>query len=204
MEKSDKERLEAVVANDIAAFEQLYKLYYKRLYILAFKYMNDESVAEEIVNDVFMKLWKDAGQLTIQQSLSGYLSRCVINRALTLLKNQKLQAAQQTSYWQAGVDAEDADAVDIAALLEKKLLHLEMAIESLPAQCKKVLIMSKFEKRKQQAIADNLGISIKTVKNHLSLSYAKIRVYFEEHKLISVFFAFLHFAIGTFWMFRNH
>jgi RNA polymerase sigma-70 factor (ECF subfamily) len=58
---------------------------------------------------------------------------------------------------------------------ELLLLRLEKALELLPPQCKKVMMMSRFEKLKQQEIADRLNISIKTVKNHLTYGFSKIR-----------------------------
>ncbi len=79
---------------------------------------------------------------------------------------------------------------DEALVLEQQLQQLEMALDQLPPQCKKVMMMSKFDKFKQQEIADRLNISIKTVKNHLTQGYEKIRVMLSKEQVFLLFLFF--------------
>lgn len=165
--------LDRICKKDQGSFEVLYKDYYKKLYILAFKYCRNQEVAEEIVNDVFLKIWQDAVRIKITQSLGHYLSRCVVNASINHLNREKKMSGKQEKFLTEFQEEEHPE--DDAKLLEEKLLKLEQAIELLPPQCKKVMMMSKFDKYKQQEIADTLDISIKTVKNHLTQGYEKIR-----------------------------
>ncbi|NII83222.1 RNA polymerase sigma-70 factor [Pedobacter riviphilus] len=170
----DADLMRGIRQKDKKSFEQLYKLYYKKNYLLAYKYLRNQEQAEEIAHDVFLKLWNNGDEILIKQSLGAYLSRSIINGSLNLIKKQQRFDAHIENY-QYSID-EVEEFSDEAQLLEDKLERLEQAIETLPPQCRKVLMMSKFENCKQQEIADALNISIKTVKNHLTLGYEKIRV----------------------------
>lgn len=189
MTDRDIELLKAVGKKDNQSFEALYKSYYKKLYVLAYRYLRSEEAAEEVVNDVFLKIWADAAQLTINQSLGSYLSRCVINAALNRIKKEKQEAVKQEQYTTGFEEIDDEN--DEAQLLEDKLMRLEKAISDLSPQCQKVLMMSKFDKCKQQEIADTLNISIKTVKSHLTYGYQRIRsIMGKEGLFIFIFILF--------------
>jgi len=132
--------------------------------------VRDQTIAEELTNDVFMMLWENAGKLIINQSLGAYLSRSVINLSLTYLKKNQRLLERNTDYSKELDLTDEEDQTDSAALYESKLLMIESILEGLPPQCRKIVLMSKYDKMKQQEIADQLGISIKTVKNHLMIA----------------------------------
>ncbi|MDR6737208.1 RNA polymerase sigma factor [Sphingobacterium sp. 2149] len=196
---NDVDLLKKIVQKDRDAFEAIYKAYFRKLYILSFRYVRDESIAEELTNDIFMMLWENAGKLTINQSLGAYLSRSVINLSLTYLK-KNLRLLERNNEYSKELDLTDEeDQTDSAALYESKLLMIESLLEGLPPQCRKIVIMSKYDKMKQQEIADQLGISIKTVKNHLTIAYDKIRVALAKQKnSLLLLIAFLFFSLGLF------
>lgn len=172
MSDQDKALFSRICKKDQLAFEQLYIAYHRKLLILAYKYVKDEEQAEEIVNDVFLKIWTNASQLNIAYSLSAYLSRSVANRCLNVIREQKRMTIKLEKYQADTTELYDEDE---AVILEERLLKLEKVLDTLPPQCKKIIMMSKFEKCKQQEIADRLNISIKTVKNQLTIGYEKIR-----------------------------
>jgi RNA polymerase sigma-70 factor (ECF subfamily) len=154
----------SIQQKDIRAFEGFYKQQYKSFFMAAFKYLNDSSLCQEVVNDVFMKIWEDAEKLTIESSLRSYVYRAVINRSINVLNKQKKEAKhlKELRYVQD-------ETYELRQIEENELkIALYKAIEQLPDQCKRVFCMSRFEQLKQQEIADKLGISIKTVKNHIT------------------------------------
>jgi RNA polymerase sigma-70 factor (family 1) len=149
---------------DDKAFETYYKMHYKNFFVMACRYLKNTAQAEEILNDVFIKLWEDGNEISIDSSLKSYIYRAIINRSLNeIQKNKKdlnlvinLHNSREESY-------------ELREIEENELrLKLFDAIELLPEQCKKVFHLSRFEELKQQEIADRLGISIKTVKNHIT------------------------------------
>jgi RNA polymerase sigma-70 factor (ECF subfamily) len=154
-------------------FEAVYNQYYKSLYLRCYHYVSNHELAEEIVHDVFINLWSNGRQLTITHSLKGYLFKCVINGALNHIKKEKTNEGRLDQYSRL----QEAGIIEtgLADETEELYVRLEHALRQLPPQCKTVILLSKFEKLKQQEIAGRLGISIKTVKNHLTYGYSKIR-----------------------------
>lgn len=154
----------------IETFERYYQEHYKSFFLMAFKYLKDSSQAEEIVNDVFLKIWEDGSKITIETSLKSYLYRSIINRCINMIhknKKEKLIRVELNSLPEEGYELK---------LIEETELRVQLyaAIDKLPDQCKRIFEMSRFEGLKQQEIADKLGISIKTVKNHITLALKQL------------------------------
>jgi RNA polymerase sigma-70 factor (ECF subfamily) len=139
----------------------------------------------------------EAPRLNIAHALRPYLSRSVVNRSLNVIRQENRQAAKFNQY-QVNALIPDGDE-DEAAVLEEQLLQLEKALEGLPPQCKKILLMSKFEKCKQQEIADRLNVSIKTVKNQLTIAYEKIRKATSGNVAFSILFFIATIILGLFY-----
>jgi RNA polymerase sigma-70 factor (ECF subfamily) len=121
-------------------------------------------MALEIVNDVFVTIWEDAAGITIQTSLKSYIHRAVINRSLNLLlkdKKEKLRRQELGQLLQEIAESRELEDHELKVRLYRE-------IDQLPEQCRKVFKMSRFQAMKKQEIADELGISVKTVKNHLN------------------------------------
>lgn len=149
---------------DLAAFERYYKENYTAFFLIACKYLKDAQRAREIVNDIFVKLWQESGNLSIDTSLKSYLYRAVINRCLDTLDKQKRER-QDFREWSRRPE----EPVVLRHMEDNEFeLRVLRAIDQLPEQCRKVFRMSREEKLKQQEIARRLGISIKTVKNHMT------------------------------------
>jgi RNA polymerase sigma-70 factor (family 1) len=193
----ENELFARICQKDQKAFEQLYRTHYRRLLILAFQYVKSKEMAEEIVNDVLMKIWKEAPRLNIAHSLRPYLSRSVVNRSLNVIRQQNRLTVKLEQYQAGSIKTDESE--DQAAVLEDQLLKLEQALEGLPPQCKKILMMSKFEKCKQKEIAERLNVSIKTVKNQLTIGYEKIRKAIGSPVTISIIFLIATLILGLFY-----
>jgi len=155
---------------NIEAFERYYQEHYKSFFLMAFKYLKDSSQAEEIVNDVFLKIWEDGSKITIETSLKSYIYRSIINRCINMIhknKKEKLKRVELSSLPEVGYELKQIEETELQ-------LRLYAAIDKLPDQCKKVFEMSRFEDLKQLVIADKLGISIKTVKNHITIALKQL------------------------------
>jgi RNA polymerase sigma-70 factor, ECF subfamily len=170
MDPSEEIIWKKIQYKDNKAFESYYKMHYKSFFVMACRYLKNSEQAEEVVNDVFMKIWEDGNKISIDSSLKSYIYRSIINRSLNeIQKNKKdlnlaidLYNTQEESY-------------ELREIEENELkIRLFKAIDLLPEQCKKVFQLSRFEELKQQEIADKLGISIKTVKNHITHALKEI------------------------------
>jgi RNA polymerase sigma-70 factor (family 1) len=168
---------------DEATFERFYKEHYKRFFLMSCKYLKDPTLAEEIVNDVFLKIWEDGDKMKIESSLTSYLYKAVINRSLNLLNKNKKESA-----WSADMSLIPEESYELRQIEENEMMvKIYAAIDQLPDQCKRVFEMSRFEELKQQEIADKLGISIKTVKNHITIALKQLNIALLQELLLLVF-----------------
>jgi RNA polymerase sigma-70 factor, ECF subfamily len=163
-------------------FERYYKEHYKSFFLMACKYVKDAVQAEEIVNDVFMKLWEDGDTIVIESSLKSYIYKAIINRSLNVIQKNKRDIMHHS---EAGEIPDTG--YELREIEENELkVRLYTAIDLLPDQCKKVFEMSRFEELKQQEIADKLGISIKTVKNHITIALKQLSKSVENYLLFLI------------------
>jgi len=184
--ESDKYLMDAIVSRDKKVFELFYKKYYKQLFALAYRYTEQAQSAEEIVHDVFIMIWNKADQLNIQYSMKSYLFRSVVNSALNVIKKEKIDAEKRTAYLSVN-DIELSDIDEHQKDAEEAMLKgLEEALELLPERCRQVMYLSRFGKLKQREIAEQMDISIKTVKNHLTYGFQKLREHMENRKHIII------------------
>ena len=160
------EQLDLLLAKkDEAAFEQVFKRHYKNLHAYAFTMIKDEDDAEEMVQQVFFKLWERSENLTFSGPIAAYLYRAVHNESLNFLKHQKVKASHQLRVAYSMKDKSEQAYGKIASKeLENKFRE---ALNELPEQCRTVFQLSRFEDMKYKEIADKLNISIKTVENHM-------------------------------------
>ena len=159
---------------DEAAFEQVFKNHFKRLHAYAFTILRDEIQAEEMVQQVFFKLWERNENLSLTGSISSYLYRAVHNESLNYIKHQKVRSNHQLNVAYSMKNEVEHPAKKImAGELEKKI---HTALNELPEQCRTIFQMSRFDEMKYREIADKLGISIKTVESQMSKALRLLRV----------------------------
>lgn len=171
----EKQLLERLSKDDEAAFRVIFDRYRGRLYFFAWSITQSEMVAEEIVQDIFLKLWTQRKELTELNSLNAWLQILTRNHAYNYLKrlsNEKiiLKELAETRDHSSGTNN------DIQWREYQRILR--HAIDDLPARQKEVYIMSRAEDMSYAEIAEQLGISVNTVKFHMkeALSFIKSRV----------------------------
>jgi RNA polymerase sigma-70 factor (ECF subfamily) len=160
---------------DARAFEVLFKLHYARLTLFANRFVNDLSVAEEIVADVFTDLWEKGHEVTFSTSVSSYLYKMVQNRSLNYLKHQKIENLYVSYLEKNNLFDEVRGAVE-NGYEEKELAHqIKAAINTLPEKCREIFVLSRFSDMKYKEIASQLNISPKTVERQVSIALEKLR-----------------------------
>lgn len=155
-------------------FEDVFKANFKNLHAYACTIVKDDIMAEEMVQNVFYKIWERKAHLSIQTSLIAYLYRAVYHESLNYLKHQKVKTAYQ-SYATARMN-QQTDNAEKKVLLGELEQRLRTALQELPEQCRTIFQMSRFEELKYQEIADRLGLSIKTVENQMGKALKLMRL----------------------------
>lgn len=171
---------------DERAFEQVFKQHYKPLHAYAFTLLKDDAAAEEMVQNVFYKLWERTDGLHITGSLAAYLYRAVHNESLNYLKHRKVRSEHslRVSYHMDGRGESATRTVRMKELEEK----LRAALAELPEGCRTVFQLSRFEELKYSQIAEVLGISVKTVENQMGKALKLLRTRLAEFLTLAIIF----------------
>ncbi len=173
MEFQDEQMASLLSKRDEAAFEQVFKTHYKNLHAYAFNILKDEDEAEEMVQQVFFKLWERSENLSFSGPVAAYLYRAVHNESLNFLKHQKVKAGHQLHVaYSMKNKSETGQGKMMGKELENKFRE---ALNELPEQCRTVFQLSRFEDMKYREIADKLDISVKTVENHMGKALKLLR-----------------------------
>lgn len=159
------------------AYRYLYTHYYALLCHIAQEYVNDKFLAETLASDVFFHLWEIHETLDIQLSLRSYLIKAVRNHCVDFLslKQEQVEVTFSTLGNEASFQGRYISDEDypLGLLLEKELeTEIMDAIDRLPEECHRVFWKSRFEKKTYKEIAEELGISINTVKYHIKNALA--------------------------------
>lgn len=162
---SDSDIVRAIRQGQESAFEQLFRTYYERLCRYADTLLKDADEAEEMVQTVFLTIWEKRADLDITTSFKSYLYRAVHNHCLNRIKHYGVR--QNHREYSLYVQADGYDSVTEAIQASELEERIERAVSKLPEQCQVVFRMSRFEEMKYQEIADQLGLSVKTIENQI-------------------------------------
>lgn len=153
-------------------FEEVFKLQFSLLCNVANNIIRNEKAAEDIIQDVFLKLWQTKHRLNEISNIKAYLYRCTTNACMDYLKQHKNVISLRNSHAQEASSPSISD----TRLMDKELEErIEKALRQLPPKCKAIFVLSRHEGLKYKEIADNLKISVKTVENQMGIALAKLR-----------------------------
>jgi len=188
--------LEKLKSKDEKAFELVFRMYYPELCGFALKYVQRKDLAEEIVQDVFYKLWEKLETLVINSSLKSYLYTSVRNAAFNHFKHQEVVNAYQVST--VAFQRDTSTAVDVLEVKELQT-QIDQAIGRLPDRCKAVFNLSRIEGKSYKEIAAELDISIKTVENQMGKALKVLRAEFGTYLplWLLIWCEFYEFTVGV-------
>jgi RNA polymerase sigma-70 factor (ECF subfamily) len=172
MDLNDTVVTELLSKRDETAFEQVFRTYFKDLHAYAFTILRSEAAAEEVVQNVFFKLWERAGTLNIGGPIAAYLYRAVHNESLNHIKHLKVRTEHKLY---VSHRSEDAEGAGKSLALKELESRLQEAMKALPEQCRTIFQMSRFEELRYREIADRLDISVKTVENQMGKALKILR-----------------------------
>jgi len=165
--------------NDGKAFEEFFNILYPRFYRYAFLYLKSDLLTEEVVSDVFLKLWNVRNKLNEIKQLEFYLFRSVKNQALTYIKRNANQPEEITEFIESSlIESRQPENLLIHKELSKKI---EDAVSQLPQKCQTIFRMVREDGLSYKQVAVLLQISPKTVENQMSKSLKRLKIVVENY-----------------------
>lgn len=147
------------------AFRSLYLRYSRLIYGNILRLVRNEAVADDLLQDVFVKIWEHRAHINPDLSFQAYLITCSKHFAYNFKRRLKLEMEAAVQLATTYVHAEDA--VNNRLLAKETKLLLEEAVNQLPAQRQRVFRLCKFDEMSYQEVADIMGITTSTVRDHM-------------------------------------
>lgn len=171
--------LNRIIKGDENALRLLFETYSRKLFHLAFYYLQVKELAEEAVLDVFVNIWEKRISLGHVMDIERYLYTSVKNQALHYIRRNHIPPEEYLPLYEIELTPENDDPEHILLNSEYETL-IQKAIDSLPAKCKEVFRLVLSDKLKNKEIASLLSISESAVNQHIALAYKRIAEYVKK------------------------
>lgn len=172
---------------DEQAFERLFRRYYQPMMRFIWGYVKSEAIAEELVQELFLKFWEQRQKITIKRSVKSYLYTSARNMSLDYLKHKEVENAWEKEKKALHLDTTPESVIEKNLHNKMILEEVEKAIQALPERRRLIFILSRYEDMTYKEIAKFLDISVNTVETQISRALSALR---------SQFSSLLHIMIG--------
>jgi len=175
---SDEALFNLLKNNNVKAFDELYSRYWAVLFSAAYRRVKSREIAEEIVQEYFVSLWKNRGKTVINTCVEAYFKSSI--RYIVIAYYQK--ECLHRSYTESAVISSSGfdNSTEHEVELRDLVLNLEEGISLLPDKCRSVFELSRKQFQSNKQIALRLGISEKTVENHLTKAIKILKLHLKE------------------------
>jgi RNA polymerase sigma-70 factor, ECF subfamily len=156
--------IEGLKEGNVKIYDYIFNFYYSGLVVFVQKYIHDQNVAEDIVQEFFVKLWINRERLKIETTLKSYFFSSIKNRCIDYLRHELIKGKVEKQL----IEEVQKNTNEHNLLIESELRYqINAAIDKLPPVCREIFIMNRFEGLKPAEIADKKGISVRTVETHI-------------------------------------
>lgn len=173
----DEVLLGLIKKGDNAAFRSLFDKYYRLLLGTAVNIVRNEDLGKDAVQEVFIQIWKNRETLELRTSLTNYLKRAVINRALNKVNYQKSFAGEEELEHQQSTIPDGVEYIEANELQTA----IQKGIDALPERCRIIFIMCRLEGLSHKEISDKLDVSTKTIENQMTKALKALKKVVEDH-----------------------
>ncbi|MDP2338507.1 MAG: RNA polymerase sigma-70 factor [Bacteroidota bacterium] len=165
------------------AYENIYNEFFGVLYHLCLQYLRDEKIAEEIVQDTFLKLWEIRETLNDQINIRNFLYTITKNNCLNFLRNQKISMRhlENMKYMEMQFNYEALEKLGNYLHFEELKNKIDEAISNLPVEVIETFKLNRFEELSYKEIAERQIVSIKTVEARISKALRILRVELKDY-----------------------
>lgn len=167
------------IDGDSSAFERFHSMYDKQLYLQAYKYTKSRFIADEIVQEVFIKLWSNRKKIQPGRNIEAYLYSMVRNQALNYIRDTIKHEDLSAELWKDVLRAGEQSDHEIISKEYNGIL--DKILEQVPAQRRSIYLLSRKKGLSNREIANQLGIAKATVENQLWKTLQFIKKHLEPH-----------------------
>lgn len=157
--------------SDVDSYGNFFRSNYHVACLVASRYIHDNQEAEDIVQEVFIKLWEKRKDIQIHSNLKHYLLNSVKNTSINYVNRKKEISVELDSTELNNLKEE----IDEQYISEEFAVKIEHTIETLPPGCKRIFLLAFVDNLTYQEIADVLGLSKNTVKTQMGIAYKLLR-----------------------------
>lgn len=193
---SDTELLGLLGQDSVQAFETLYLRYKNKLQSFCLFMLKSTTVAQDVVQEVFIKVWSARRTLNTDQSFSNYIYTIAKNQSLNELRSAKRKVTIENILIRQE-EASDAENAETKLIIKEYQALLESAINELTEQKRYIYILSRNEGKSHKEIAEIMQISPHTVQSHISDSLRTISDYFFRHADMEFYMVFMVFYFNS-------
>lgn len=187
----NSELIQGLKSGDRTVFKRVFDTYYKTLVIASYQILKDENISKDAAQEVFLELWKNRAKLHNKVNLSPYLKRSVMNRSLNILKSRKHHISSgdaPLAYIEANSLQPDQQYEQIEFT---EVVH--RAIDQMPERCRAIFMLCRMDGMTHKEIAEQLGISTKTIENQMTKGLKIIKNAISKYKselicLLTIYF----------------
>ena len=158
----------------IKAFERLYFDYFPGLCALVFRFVRNEEVAKDIVQEIFLKYWKTEGSIKIRESEFSYLKRACINEALNHIKAYEKRSQRELDF-AVEINSPSGNGPLEDLISKETSKTIDYTISALPSSCRTAFLLSRYEYKSYREIAQIMGITVNTVEKHIGKALKQLR-----------------------------
>jgi RNA polymerase sigma-70 factor (ECF subfamily) len=169
---SEDELILSIKSGDSAAFQELFFTYCQPLIRFAHRFVNDVALAEDIVQDVFLKIWSNRQQLEPALNIKSYLYVAVKNQAFKQLRHKKIRQALGEKPPFSPLHTPTPEEIFNSKEVESTVLK---AIEELPDKCRLIFSMNRFDSLTYSEIAEIMNLSVKTIETQMGRALVHLR-----------------------------
>lgn len=182
----DEELMQEIKADNMFAFDVLYKRYCKRVYKFGYSILKSREESENLTQDVFLNLWENRLKIEKNSSIKSYVFTITYNSAISIIR-KKARESQFMEYLKS-LQEINVEPVNIELEYTELTNKLDEILQALPQRQKEIYLLHRVSGLKYSEIAESLHISVNTIENHMSRALKTIREKLCNYSLIAILF----------------
>ena len=187
VKKSNSELIKLLKKGDMAAFDAIYNKYCHKLHEFVFMYLKQEEDAEEIVQEVFIKIWQSRNKIDVYSSFESFLFTVAYNASMSLLR-KRMSDAKSREHLKSLQQIDFAEPVIDEIQFKELNQNVENLLNQITPRQKEIYLLSREEGLTHEEIAKKLNISESTVNNHLVKTLKFLKSHLDSNLVINVLF----------------